>query len=131
MKGAPLFQSDSSEVEEVPAAASPTSDASSQPLLQARLIGQGYKQVRGHLHVCKWCHESPTVNHILALVSRQVCGRSDAWGDGVVPEESAHLEGALNLVLDGVYHSPVGATEARPWYGSPSILAQWIEHLED
>eukprot|EP00262_Sarcandra_glabra_P010527 TRINITY_DN25817_c0_g1_i1.p1 TRINITY_DN25817_c0_g1~~TRINITY_DN25817_c0_g1_i1.p1 ORF type:complete len:323 (-),score=39.13 TRINITY_DN25817_c0_g1_i1:236-1204(-) len=73
------------------------------PTIRARFIGQGYKQV---------------------------CGRSDVWGDGVVPEMSAHLEGALNISLDGVYHSPVGSDDTlRPWYGSPAILERWIHHL--
>ncbi|KAK1581987.1 hypothetical protein Q3G72_010789 [Acer saccharum] len=70
---------------------------------RARLIGQGYKQV---------------------------CGQADVWGDGVVPEISAHLEGALNISLDNVYHSPVGSDDAlRPWYGSPAIVEKWIHHL--
>ncbi|KAF2306794.1 hypothetical protein GH714_021473 [Hevea brasiliensis] len=54
----------------------------------------------------------------------------DVWGDGVVPEASAHLEGALNISLEGVYHSPVGSDdELRPWYGSPAVVDQWIHHL--
>lgn len=70
---------------------------------RARFVGQGYKQV---------------------------CGRADVWGDGVVPEVSAHLEGALNVSFDGVYHSPVGSDdETRPWYGSPVIVKDWIHHL--
>ncbi|MBA0742243.1 hypothetical protein Gogos_015320 [Gossypium gossypioides] len=70
---------------------------------QARFVGQGYKQV---------------------------CGEADVWGDGVVPEVSAHLEGALNISLDGVYHSPVGSDDvSRPWYGSPAVVEQWIHHL--
>lgn len=73
--------------------------------LQARFIGQGYKQV---------------------------CGRADVWGDGVVPEVSAHLEGALNISFDGVYHSPVGSDDlSRPWYGSPEVIKKWINHLLD
>ncbi|KAF9605368.1 hypothetical protein IFM89_016921 [Coptis chinensis] len=71
--------------------------------MRARFIGQGYKQV---------------------------CGNTDVWGDGVVPEVSAHLEGALNITLDGVYHSPVGSDDTiRPWYGSPAIVEKWIHHL--
>ncbi|KAM1444006.1 hypothetical protein ACFX2I_040212 [Malus domestica] len=71
--------------------------------LRARFVGQGYKQV---------------------------CGQADVWGDGVVPEASAHLEGALNISFDGVYHSPVGSDDMlRPWYGSPAIVEQWITHL--
>lgn len=77
--------------------------SSSAPTLRARFVGQGYKQV---------------------------CGRADVWGDGVVPEVSAHLEGALNVSFDGVYHSPVGSDdETRPWYGSPVIVKDWIHHL--
>ncbi|KAK4414375.1 hypothetical protein Salat_2850500 [Sesamum alatum] len=80
-----------------------TAISASSTTLQARFIGQGYKQV---------------------------CGQADVWGDGVVPEMSAHLEGALNISLDGVYHSPVGSDdETRPWYGSPAIVEQWIHHL--
>lgn len=73
--------------------------------LRARFVGQGYKQV---------------------------CGQADVWGDGVVPEVSAHLEGALNISLDGVYHSPVGSDDlTRPWYGSPAVIDKWINHLLD
>ncbi|XP_074331552.1 uncharacterized protein LOC141668539 isoform X2 [Apium graveolens] len=76
---------------------------SSGATFRARFVGQGYKQV---------------------------CGKADVWGDGVVPEVSAHLEGALNISLDGVYHSPVGSDdESRPWYGSPSVVDKWINHL--
>lgn len=77
--------------------------SSASPTLRARFIGQGYKQV---------------------------CGRAEVWGDGVVPEVSAHLEGALNISLDGVYHSPVGSDdESRPWFGSPAIVEKWVHHL--
>ncbi|KAI5647653.1 hypothetical protein M9H77_33658 [Catharanthus roseus] len=61
---------------------------------------------------------------------RYVCGQADVWGDGVVPEISAHLEGALNISLEGVYHSPVGSDDVtRPWYGSPQVVEQWVQHL--
>ncbi|KAL4517201.1 hypothetical protein Ndes2437B_g06808 [Nannochloris sp. 'desiccata'] len=42
---------------------------------------------------------------------QQVCGDSSAWGDGVVPVPAAHLDGALQVTLEGVYHSPLGAEE--------------------
>ncbi|KAJ6693844.1 hypothetical protein OIU85_004612 [Salix viminalis] len=78
---------------------------STSPGFRARFVGQGYKQV---------------------------CGQADVWGDGVVPEVSAHLDGAFNISLDGVYHSPVGSEdELRPWYGSPAVVEQWIHHLLD
>ncbi|KAG0452884.1 hypothetical protein HPP92_025548 [Vanilla planifolia] len=73
------------------------------PTLRTRFIGQGYKQV---------------------------CGRADVWGDGVVPEISAHLHGALNISFEGVYHSPTGSDDKlRPWYGSPSVVHKWVHHL--
>lgn len=55
-----------------------------------------------------------------------VCGDARAWGDAIVPVESAHLEGAAQVTLDGVFHGPLGASEARPWYGSPGVLEQWV-----
>ncbi|XP_042507594.1 uncharacterized protein LOC122083770 [Macadamia integrifolia] len=71
--------------------------------MRARIVGQGYKQV---------------------------CGQADVWGDGVVPEASAQLEGALNISFDGVYHSPVGSDDMlRPWYGSSAVVEKWIHHL--
>ncbi|KAL6981544.1 hypothetical protein U1Q18_023171 [Sarracenia purpurea var. burkii] len=77
--------------------------STSTPTLRARFTGQGYKQV---------------------------CGQADVWGDGVVPEVAAHLEGALNISLDGVYHSPFGSDDdSKPWYGSPVIVEQWVHHL--
>lgn len=76
---------------------------------------------------------------LVGLGYQQVCGDAGVWGDGVVPTISAHLDGALNIDLDGVYHSPVGAQrsaedmepgkEARLWYGSPDIMCDWIDHL--
>jgi hypothetical protein len=45
----------------------------------------------------------------------QVCGEAEVWGDGVVPLPTAHLEGAINIDLEGVYHSPLGASEVRSY----------------
>ncbi|CAL9152494.1 unnamed protein product [Musa hybrid cultivar] len=87
----------------LPAKYSNDKSLSSAPSLHARFVGQSYKQV---------------------------CGQADVWGDGVVPEVSAHLEGALNISLDGVYHSPVGSDGTiRPWFGSASVLKKWVHHL--
>jgi triacylglycerol esterase/lipase EstA (alpha/beta hydrolase family) len=54
-------------------------------------------------------------------------GRGDTWGDGITPIEAAHLEGAENILLEGVLHSP------RPdklWYGSESVVQQWAKYLQ-
>ncbi|CAM9384452.1 unnamed protein product [Heterosigma akashiwo] len=54
-----------------------------------------------------------------------VCGRGDVTGDGVVPLNSAHLDGAAQLTLPGVFHSinnPV-------WYGSEKVVDLWLRPL--
>ncbi|XP_010275141.1 PREDICTED: uncharacterized protein LOC104610291 isoform X2 [Nelumbo nucifera] len=83
-------------------------------------------QTRGLLdYVDRYCAKA-----IYTPDLKYVCGQADVWGDGVVPESSAHLEGALNITLDGIYHSPVGSDDTlRPWYGSPAIVETWIHHL--
>ena len=54
------------------------------------------------------------------------CGEGSAWGDGITPVVSAHLEGAINLTLEGVVHSP---GSIQPWYGSETIVTQWQSYL--
>ncbi|MEN9229203.1 MAG: alpha/beta fold hydrolase [Gloeomargarita sp. HHBFW_bins_205] len=54
---------------------------------------------------------------------RLTVGRGDVWGDGITPVTAAHLEGAVNLTLLGVWHSP---RSPGPWYGSPAVLLQWL-----
>lgn len=55
------------------------------------------------------------------------CGYPETWGDGITPIESAHLQGAINLTLEGVSHS----IRSTVWYGSPHIYPQWIKYLLD
>ncbi|MEM1308474.1 MAG: lipase, partial [Cyanobacteria bacterium P01_H01_bin.153] len=53
-------------------------------------------------------------------------GQGDCWGDGITPVAAAHLEGAKNLILENVFHSPKpGVT----WYGTPQVVNQWISYL--
>lgn len=54
------------------------------------------------------------------------CGQGDCWGDGITPITAAHLQGAENLVIEGVKHSP---RAAGIWYGSPSVLPSWTTYL--
>jgi len=64
----------------------------------------------------------------------QVSGQGDGvWGDCVVPLHCATLEGATNVVLEGVRHSMarIGSFDERPagdqhyWYGSPQVGEGW------
>ena len=57
---------------------------------------------------------------------RLTCGQGDCWGDGITPIPAAHLEGAKNLVVEGVKHSP---RAAGIWYGSPEVLPSWATYL--
>ena len=65
-----------------------------------------------------------------------VCGRPDVWGDSITPVESAHLEGARQVTLEGVFHGPLGASADDPeggeadkntrfWYGSACVIDSW------
>lgn len=64
----------------------------------------------------------------LAYNSYQLtCGQGNCWGDGITPIESAHLDGAENLVLEGVRHSP---KSENLWYGSPEVLHHWVRYLD-
>jgi len=54
------------------------------------------------------------------------CGQGETWGDGITPIEAAHLDGATNLILDDVQHSP---RPGKRWYGSPEVIARWQSHL--
>jgi pimeloyl-ACP methyl ester carboxylesterase len=61
-------------------------------------------------------------------------GQGQCWGDGVIPIESAHLEGATNLVIEEVQHSPRPTSNRHRinkhrWYGSSDIVSQWSQHL--
>jgi pimeloyl-ACP methyl ester carboxylesterase len=53
-------------------------------------------------------------------------GEGDVWGDGVVPLACAHLEGARNVVLNDVFHTP---HPQRLWYGSQSVVDKWSQWL--
>lgn len=37
----------------------------------------------------------------------------------------------MQLDLEGVYHSPLGAGEGRPWYGTPGFLEQWVAWVQE
>jgi hypothetical protein len=72
-----------------------------------------------------------------------VCGEAQVWGDLIVPTCCAHLPGAAQLELDGVFYSPLGAgvlpgapatvpdsggqSAARAaWYGCEGVLPLWL-----
>lgn len=63
----------------------------------------------------------------LAYSSYQLTGgQGDCWGDGITPIVAAHLEGAKNITLEDVRHSP---RSGGLWYGSEAVVKQWATHL--
>ncbi|MGK7872916.1 MAG: esterase/lipase family protein [Xenococcaceae cyanobacterium] len=63
----------------------------------------------------------------LAYNSYQLtCGKGNCWGDGITPIAAAHLDGATNLILEGVMHSP---NSSGIWYGSPEAKKAWVSYL--
>ncbi|WP_071518725.1 alpha/beta hydrolase [Geitlerinema sp. PCC 9228] len=54
------------------------------------------------------------------------CNQGNTWGDGITPISAAHLQGAENLILEPVHHSPKSGT----WYGSPEIVKTWAAYLQ-
>eukprot|EP00899_Mesostigma_viride_P003535 jgi/Mesvir1/13182/Mv06144-RA.2 len=65
---------------------------------------------------------------------KNCCRKREVWGDGVTPLESALLEDAEHLILEGVHHSARQAKrfdgESRLWYGSVPVIEQWGQFLQ-
>jgi pimeloyl-ACP methyl ester carboxylesterase len=57
------------------------------------------------------------------------CGDGAVPGDGVTPICIAHLPGAENIILPGVWHGPNSGPE-RPWYGEDVVLDKWVKYLD-
>jgi pimeloyl-ACP methyl ester carboxylesterase len=55
-----------------------------------------------------------------------VCGEGETNGDGVVPIQSAHLDGAVQLNLPGIFHS---INVPEQWYGSDTVIDQWHDEM--
>jgi hypothetical protein len=53
---------------------------------------------------------------------KRLCGDGAAWGDGLVPLESALLKGSEQVVLDGANHY---GFRGNPWYGTPRLIGKW------
>jgi pimeloyl-ACP methyl ester carboxylesterase len=63
---------------------------------------------------------------------KAVSGIGNTIGDGVVPLDWAHLEGAKQITLDGVVHSINEAGTTIPsnrWYGSEDVIDRWLPIL--
>ncbi|WP_240695688.1 lipase [Candidatus Chloroploca sp. Khr17] len=67
-----------------------------------------------------------TPEEILAFRSYDVSfGDGNQLGDGIIPTHACYLDGADNLVLEGVRHAPYNAP--RTWYGARDVVLAWWE----
>jgi len=64
---------------------------------------------------------------------QQVCGSAEVWGDFIVPVQTAHLEGAINVDIEDCFHSPLGSKLSifGPWYGSEEMVDRWMHYVTD
>jgi pimeloyl-ACP methyl ester carboxylesterase len=53
---------------------------------------------------------------------RRIAGDGNAWGDGLIPVQAALLDGARQIVLEGVSHF---AGFGGPWYGARDVVPRW------
>ena len=65
---------------------------------------------------------SATARRLAPTAYRNSSGDPDDRGDGLVPVDSALLEGAEAVVLEGVAH---GGAFGPLWYGTPSVVERW------
>lgn len=56
------------------------------------------------------------------MLGRAADGHPEIEGDGLIPLDSALLDGALAIVLDDTVHGHLGG---RPWYGSDERIDRW------
>lgn len=81
-----------------------------------------------------WKMEDPSPPSYAFNSYAQVCGDGATVGDAVVPLQSAFLDGAECLELEGVFHSmsrlgTYSEASEYPWYGSSQVLDRWLAPL--
>ncbi len=89
--------------------------------------GAYYRDINYICIAGKLIYGKPDLSNWLAYNSYKLTlGSGLTWGDGITPIESAHLEGANNITLEGVGHAP---NNKYPWYGSIEVAQQWLQYL--
>lgn len=76
--------------------------------------------------------DAPLSSKLAGVGYAAVCGDARAAGDAIVPVATAHLvderdgRAIKNVTLDDAFHSPLGSSPDRPWYGSPECIGAWV-----
>lgn len=73
------------------------------------------KSIRGSLLTTKQARQAYNIY-------QDMCGDGAVWGDGVIPVQSALLDGAEQVVLEGASHSNLSSYS---WYGSRQLIPLW------
>jgi len=94
--------------------------------VQQRVPGPAFSpQVRYTSVAGKYVRGNPSGSRIERFAFRsyqRISTDSNAWGDGIVPVNSALLHDSEQIILDGVSHySAIG----EPWYGSEHVVPLW------
>ncbi len=66
------------------------------------------------------------IERMCYMFYKNVCGRGDVAGDGIVPVKSCFLKGAENVTISGIEHLPTPHTR---WYGTKEGVEKWIRFL--
>ena len=102
-----------------PAKDDPTATESKNDLFYITVVGDAIRGVPQERN----SPLEPTTPSGFAYTSYEaVCGDGTTVGDGVVPLCAAHLDGALQLTLQGIFHS-INAPDK--WYGSDAVIDSW------
>eukprot|EP00440_Ansanella_granifera_P012563 gb/GFBE01013651.1/.p1 GENE.gb/GFBE01013651.1/~~gb/GFBE01013651.1/.p1 ORF type:complete len:302 (+),score=48.85 gb/GFBE01013651.1/:1-906(+) len=88
--------------------------------------GLEYVTVAGAAVVGNETAERGTAEREAWISYERLVGRGDVPGDGIVPLEHAHLEGATQITLPGVRHS-IGTPET--WYGAEDVIDKWLPQV--
>jgi len=68
-------------------------------------------------------------------IYKDVAGRGNLIGDGVVPFEWTQLDGARQILLEGVVHSIhdswMMVNPLEKWYGSETVIDSWLSAVLD
>jgi hypothetical protein len=57
---------------------------------------------------------------------KSVSGKGNVWGDGLIPVNSALLDEAEQIVLEGVSHAKIFGD---PWYGDPQVIERILAEV--
>ena len=56
------------------------------------------------------------------------CEKNHIYGDGIVPLDSSHLKGSIQLTYPDVFHFK---RDKKRWYGDESVVNDWLYHLNN